>query len=172
VSGFHDVLANIALIVGGTQPDATNERYFYSGVQKGDGSGISGINGCFSAPPFVVNCDPPFGVVLLGTGTDGGDLRGPGQLWQGTLLKTDMVRLQICVGLTDISNQYDTLIGFRDTVPATLAGKMTLNSTANLIDAFPGDYRFAHVTWASTPYQCLEFHIRVRRDVVGQTYTA
>ena len=172
MAGFHDVLANIALIVGGTQPDATNQKYFYSGAQVGDGSGISGIKGCFSAPPLSINCDTPFAVVLLGSGSDGSDFRGGANLYQGTLLKQDFVRLQICTGLSDSENQYDALIGFRDTVPTTLAGKMTLNSTSNVLDAFPQDYKFANVTWAGTEYMCLEFRIRVRRDVAGQTYTA
>lgn len=172
MAGFHDVLANIALIVGGTQPDATNKPYFYSGVQTGDSTGISGIKGCYLGPPESIDCDVPFAVVLLGTGTDGSDFRGGSNLYQGELFKQDYIKLQICVGRTQPQYQFDTLIGYRDTVPTTFAGKMTINSTANVLDVFPQDYRFAEVMWAGTPYMCLEFRLRVRRDVTGQTYTA
>ena len=168
---FSDVFDAISLIVGGTQPDATNKKFFYSGAQVGDSTGIAGIKGCFSAPPLTIDCDTPFAIVLMGTGTDGSDFRGGSNLTQGTLFKQDMVRLQICTGLTDPENQYDVLMDFRDLVPSTLAGKLTLNSTATVFDAFPQDYKFANVTWAATEYMCLEFHIRVRRWV-AQTWTA
>ena len=168
---FSDVFDAIALIVGGTQPDATGQPFFYSGAQKGDSTGISGIKGCYSAPPLSINCDTPFAVVFMGAGTDGSDFRGGSNLTQGTLFKQDMVKLQICTGLTSPNYQYDTLMDFRDTIPNTLAGKLTLNSTATVFDAFPQDYRFANVEWAGTTYMCLEFHIRVRRWV-AQTWTA
>lgn len=168
---FSDVFDAIALIVGGTQPDTVKQPFFYSGAQKGDSTGISGIKGCYSAPPLSINCDTPFAVVLLGTGTDGSDFRGGTVLMQGENFPQDMVRLQICTGLTDPENQYNTLMDFRDVVPATFAGKLSLNSTATVLDAFPQDYKFAHVTWAGTEYMCLEFRIRVRRQIT-QTYSA
>ena len=168
---FSDVFDAIALIVGGTQPDATHQKFFYSGAQVGDSTGISGIKGCYSAPPLSINCDTPFAVVLMGTGTDGSDFKGGDLLTQGTLFKQDYVKLQICTGLTDSENQYDVLMDFRDLIPSTLAGKLTLNSTATVFDAFPQDYKFGNVTWAGTEYQSLEFRIRVRRWV-AQTWTA
>ena len=168
---FSDVFDAIALIVGGTQPDATNQPYFYSGVQKGDGTGIAGIKGCYSAPPENVSCDVPFAVVLMGTGTDGSDFRGGSTLMYGENFPQDMIRLQICVGRTQPEYQYDKLMDFRDLVPATFAGKLQLNATATVLDAFPQDYKFAHVTWGGTEYMCLEFRIRVRRQIT-QTYTA
>lgn len=172
MAGFHDVLANIALIVGGTQPDATNKPYFYSGAQKGDNSEISGIKGCYLGPPETVDCDPPFAVVLLGNGSDGGDFRGSDLLTQGNLFKQDFVRLQVCVGRTQPQYQHDTLIGFRDTVPATFAGKLGINATANVMTVFPQDYRHASVEYGGTEYMCIEFRLRVQRDVVGQTFSA
>src|SRR5579863_9873548 len=97
---FSDVFDAIALLVGGTQPSPTTEPFFYSGAQVGDSSGINGIKGCYSMPPEVINCDPPFGVLLLGTGTDGSDFRGGSILMRGENFKQDLVRLQICVGRT------------------------------------------------------------------------
>ena len=170
MSGFHDVLANIALVVGGTQPNATTEPFFYSGAQKGDSTGISGLTGCYLGPFDVINATPPFAVVMLGSGTAGSDFRGGGGLFQGTLFKQDYVKLQICVGLTEPQKQHDTLIAYVDLVPTAFAAKMTLNSTANMLDAFPEDYRFAQVKWGGTDYMCIEWRIRVRRDVAGQTY--
>ena len=172
MAGLHDVLANVALIVGGTQPDSANKPYFYSGQQKGDSSQITGINGCYLGPPVTVDCDVPFAVVLMDSGSDGSDFRGGSNLYQGTLLKQDLVKLQICVGLTQQQYQMDTLTSFRDLIPTAFAAKMTLNSTANVLDAFPQDYRTGHVTYAGTDYQTLEFRLRVRRDISGQTYTA
>lgn len=168
---FSDVFDAIALIVGGTQPDATAQPFFYSGAQKGDSTGISGIRGCYSAPPLSINCDTPFAVVLMGTGTDGADFRGSGMLMQGENFPVDLVKLQICTGLTDSENQYDALMAFRDLVPSTFAGKLSLNSTATVLDAFPQDYKFGNVTWAGTEYMALEFRIRVRRQIT-QTYAA
>ena len=168
---FSDVFDALALIVGGTQPDATGQPYFYSGVQKGDSTGISGIKGCYSMPPESVNCDVPFAVILLDSGTDGSDFRGGDLLTQGTLFKQDFLKLQICVGRTQPAYQQDTMVDFRDAIPNALAGKLTLNSTATVFDAFPQSYKFGVVTWAGTPYDTLEFRIRVRRWV-AQTWTA
>src|SRR5438132_8563427 len=55
-----DLYNNVALLVGGAQPDAANHPDWWSGT-----GGIAGVVGCFSMPPTLMN-HPITGVTITG----------------------------------------------------------------------------------------------------------
>lgn len=165
---------NIALIVGGTQPDPINHPYFYSGSQVNDGTGLAGVNGCFAAPPSVINCEPPYGILMLRDFTDGGDPSAMERLTYGQLFREDTIQLKLCVpSKTDtFERQYAAVMNLRDLLNNALAAKLTASSSPNVWQAWAYKGRWGHFPWASIDHFALELDILVKRDVLGQTFTA
>lgn len=181
MADFQTVLDNIAFVVGGTAPDATNRPRWFSGRDSADGTGLQpGTNsqgvaypvftGCYSAPPDAIQ-DFPVGIVLPGPFEIRGG-HGTDNYWQGSELNTDDLSLWIVVGRQDAETTFTDLNPYRDLVPAAFAAKMTANSTASILQAMvrsgkPRSLKFGD----QITYDCIEFVVRVSR-LIPRTYTA
>jgi hypothetical protein len=158
MAGYQDVADGIAKVVGGSQPDATNRPRFFSGAQVGDGTGVSGIDFAWSAPPEQIQ-DAPMAIVLPSSFSV---TREP--LTQGQEDNADDFKLLILANRAAPTDIWATLTAFRDTVPAAFRAHMTLFSTANVLQAYvkagkgPG-----HVEWGGQTYLGWDFTIRVLR---------
>ena len=162
------VLDNIAKVVGGSQPDATNRPRWFSGDQVGDGSGLQAVfgpsfKGCYSAPPESIP-DVPVGVVVPGAF----QVRGPEQgdtYVTGFEYNIDDLRLFILLGRVDAETDYANMAQYRDLVPAAFAGHISAFSTANIIQAMVRDGKPVTTNWAGVEYSGIEFTIRVIRAI-------
>lgn len=153
---FQDLLGAVAQVVGGTQPDAVNNPFWYSGFEVGDGTGVAGIKGCMSVPPGAIQ-DTPMAFCM------GSTLRLSEEPRQGIKGYEDMIRIQLFVGRVETSVDYSVLDPFRDLIPAAFDSHMQLFATANVLDAVIIGGNPAALTWASQPYIGWDFHLRVRR---------
>lgn len=173
------VLDNIALTVGGTQPDATGRPRWFSGDQVGDatglqpGAGYPTFKGCYSAPPEAIE-DYPVGIVLMGPfEIRGGD--GREGYMQGVEANYDDVSLWIVMGRQDSETTFTDLNPYRDLVPAIFAAHMTANGIPNVIQAMVRSGKPRSLTFgkgdSAITYDCIEFVIRVHR-MIPRVYTA
>ncbi len=171
---FQDLLDQIALKIGGTQPDVTGNPHFYSGYVKGDATGISGIHGCYSVPPETVQ-EPPLGILLPGSFQVNPD-RPRDLLIQGEEYQIDDVHLLLLVRRNDAKTQYANLNPFRDSVPAALRaatqlGNPSLISGQSLLQVWPSSGRAGVFRWANTQLIGWDFTIRIAR-MIQATYVS
>jgi len=169
---YLDMLDAIGLILGGTAPDSTLQPHFFSGLQVGDGTGLSGLQGCWSVPPAALQ-DAPVALLLPGAfrveGPEQTEVFIPGNEWI-----IDSVRLQVMVSLQDHPTSWAKLAPFRDSVTTLFNSHMRLSSTAWPVQAdgsaFPFtltakviDGRAGLIPYADTEYVGWEMTLRVWR---------
>lgn len=174
MAGFQDLLDNVARVVGGTQPDATNRPRWFSGDQAGDSSGILALygpsfKGCYSAPVEAPQ-DYPVAIVLPGKFEVGGPLNRD-TFWQGEELNVDELRLLVAISKVDLETDFTNLEQYRDLVPAAFAGHMTAFSTNNALQIMVSGGQTRQINWAGQKYDGWEFTIRAIR-MIPQTYTS
>lgn len=160
MTAYLTILDKIGLLVGGTAPDPAGSPHFYSGAQVGDGTGVSGIAGCYSIPPETLP-DPPIAILLPENFT----LQGPahaGQLMQGNEDNEDHIRIWLLLWRNDLPTQYANLVPFRDSVPALFRSHMQLGALIN-IDAFIVAGHTGVMKWAGVEYLGWEFVLRIRQ---------
>jgi hypothetical protein len=154
------VLDRIGLLIGGTQPDPVGSPHFYSGVQVGDGTGVAGIQGCYSIPPETLP-DPPIAVLW----PDKFEAMGPahaGQLMQGNEDNQDDIYLWVLLWRNDLPTQYAAMVQYRDSIPALFRQHMQLGGLVN-IDAFVIAGRTGTMKWENDTYLGWEFTLRIRQ---------
>lgn len=157
-----DVLDHLARVVGGTV--SSTIAHFYSGAQAADGTGVTGLKGCWSQSPNTIT-QTPIGIVLPGPFTD--SLLGG----QGKEEADDQVKLLILVAKYDPKSQFGVLTPYRDSVSAAFRSHMQGFAIPDVIDCFvtagtPGIH-----SWGNIEYLAWDFTIRVRR-LLSVTYTA
>jgi len=160
---YLDILNRIGLLIGGSQPNAAESPYFYSGVQVGDGTGVQGIQGAYSIPPETLP-DPPVALVL----PDGFELGGTGHrevLMQGNEYNEDEIKIWLLLWRNDAPTQFSSLVPFRDLIPALFRGHMQLNGLTDT-DAFVVRGHVSVMRWAGIDYLGWEFILRVRQVLV------
>lgn len=145
-----DILGAIAKIVGGAQPDATGNPYWYSGA-----GGIAGINGCYSVPPETIQVVPVGVVVAHEFETE---------YYPGHTMDKDMVRLLVLVRRNDSRTQTGLLNPFRDSVPDAFFNVMRLNNATNVWQALVKRGRTAVIPWGAIDYLGWEFEIDIDRN--------
>jgi hypothetical protein len=154
-----DVLDHIARVVGGTV--SAVDPHFFSGPLAaggaGDGTGISGLTGCYSAAPAGIGSVPvgillpsPFKAELMS---------------QGEEENTDEVRLLILVASADTENNIAQLMPYRDSVPAAFRSHMRAFTMPNTGWAFVSAGDAGVHTWGGVDYFAWTFTIRVHRDM-------
>lgn len=172
---YQDMLDAVGLILGGTQAVDGNGgliAHFYSGVKAADGTGLTGIQGCWSSPPNVP-MDTPVALLLPGPfkveGPEHPEIFIPGNEWNA-----DTIRLQILVSNQDLPTSWALLAPFRDSVATLFNSHMRLSSTAwpvlsdgsafpftltaKVVDGHPG-----LIPYAETEYVGWEMTLRVWR---------
>ncbi len=147
-------LNNIAKIVGGTQPDATKNPYFYSGARVGDGTGVAGIKGCYSRPPFVVE-EAPCGIVFTGRFRSTLDINLERQ--------DEGYRLVVLVKKVDSRSDFAILNKFRDSIPAAFRGHITLLGAQDVVMTLVSDGRAIGMEYAGEKWWAWEYTVSVLR---------
>ena len=162
MSTFQDVLNDIALVIGGTK-QASPPPGFYSGAKQGDGTGVSGLNGCYSMAPFDFEVPPPVAILLPGPFRN--------ELYaQGYEDNLDHVRLLVLVAKVDMATDLALLTPFRDTIPAALRAHFQADQIAGATPLTPEPlYVFlrsgkpARLEYPSNLWWGWDFDIEVRR---------
>jgi hypothetical protein len=170
VAGLTDYFDSIARVVGGSAPDVANRPRWFSGVDSADGTGITGLNGCYSGPQQQF-LNPPVGVVMsVRNGLDN-PLRDV--LTQGNEFRAATFTLYILDTIDDQETQFGIISAFPDLVYSAFAGHVGLFGLANAYQSSviedDGPKKFI---WNSKEFIAWEFKIRVLRDFYGRTYTA
>jgi hypothetical protein len=170
VAGLTDVFDAVAQVVGGSAPDATNRPRWFSGVDSADGTGIAGINGCYSGPQQQY-FNPPVGVVMSVRQRLANPIRDT--LTQGTELREADFSLYILDATDDQETQFGIISAFPDLVYSAFASHVGLFSLSNeyqaAVVADDGPKKFS---WSGKDFIAWEFTIRVLRDFYGRTYSA
>lgn len=171
------MLNAVAQVVGGTQPNAAQssvatalQPYWFSGIDTGDNTGVSGIAGCFSIPTESLNNTPV--AIVLPDAFAPQDLGG-GQVFprQGKKYREDTVHLRVMTGHSDLQTQMATLVGFADSVPTAFDTHMTLFNSTGVDTADCSAGVFLEVEWpVGTVYMALQFVLKIRRSI-PVTYT-
>lgn len=163
---YSNILAAVAQVVGGNQPDPTGKPNWFSGRDKGDSSGVASLAGCWWPPPEVL-ADTPVAIVLP----------GPSRLlqafpMQGHKQVEDAVHVRVLAGHADLPTMLSLIAVFHDSIPAAFDTHMTLLGQPNVLAANCGDQEFLdEASWGGTVYIGLELVVRVER-VIPVTYTA
>jgi hypothetical protein len=165
---FQDLRDAAARVVGGSAPDLVNRPRWFSGQDAGDGTGVAGMIGCYSAAQAnldVAGSSPvggAIGMVLNGPGNlhypASTDSLGPSQEYS-----FDNLRLLVLISRQDPEIE-DALIGpFRDLVPAAFRAHTTLFNTVNVNQAAPSAWRPIALTYGNGKFIGWDFTIRVFR---------
>jgi hypothetical protein len=183
MADFLTLVDNVARVIGGTAPDATNRPRFFSGDQAGDstglapGAGYPTFKGCYSVPPDFIP-DVPCGIILVGPFENVGP-KSPDVYTQGVEHAIDNLRLIILISRQDAETTFANLAPYRDLVPAAFAAKMTAFSTANVLQIMcragkPGTFFLGGAPppqGSGIAFDGLEFQIRVIRSI-SRTYVS
>lgn len=164
---YLDLLAAVARIVGGTQPDAAGQPYWFSGHDAGDASGVAGLAGCWSVPTETLGATP-VGLVLPGPWRP--DSTMPAFPTQGHKFSEDEVHVRVMVGHDSEQALMARLVNFRDSVPPVFDAHMQLLNTAGVASAWCNEGDFQEVMWGGNVYFALVFVVRVQRGL-SVTYT-
>lgn len=166
MSTYQDILDSVALVAGGTRQSAPPYGFF-SGANANDGSGIAGLNGCYSQPPINFTQRTPIGIVVPES------FRATLNL-QGYEENIDRVRLLILHNDMDLATSLAILEPFRDLVPAAFRQHMQLSPTnlsgAATLDSpplytFVTDGRLIDNEWQGETYLSWSFTIELRREI-------
>jgi hypothetical protein len=169
MAGFQaDVLDRLARVVGGTV--SATDAHFFSGDKAADGSGVSGLKGCWSEPPDNLQ-STPIAYIEIGPFTDA--LLGG----QGKEDAEDEVRIYVLVAPTTLKQQMGVLTPFRDSVPAAFRAHMqgtdknNLDPIPDILDCFITKGSPGIKTYGGTDYLAWDFTCRVRR-LLSVSYSA
>lgn len=156
-----DVLDKIARIVGGTV-SANNPTFFSGALNGNDGTGVTGLTGCYSAAPDNIQAFP-VGIVMSTKFT--ADLAG-----QGSEKNEDHVRLVVLVSKETTEDKLPLLTPYRDSVPAAFRAHMGGFGSPGAIDFYVTAGDQIVQTWSLDDYLAWDFTVRVRR-LLTVTYT-
>jgi hypothetical protein len=164
---FDALLAAVARAVGGTQPSAALstvpaplQPYWYSGRDAADGTGVSGVVGCFSLPVATIDATP---VAMVLPGPWRPDQSMPTYPMQGHKFTEDDIHVRVMVGHDDETAQMARLVNFRDTVPPAFDAHMQLFNTLDVAAAWCNEGDFIEVLWSGNVYFAMQFIVRVQR---------
>lgn len=169
MAGIQDLLDGVAQVVGGTAPDAVNRPRWFSGAQTADGTGISGLNGCYSAPISSVDNAP---VAYVMPGRDQLINPRPDVLTYGTELRRHDCRLRLLVPGNDPETQIAVLTPFIDQVHTLMAAHQTLFGTATVYQVTVPEGDFVAVTIGNETYMAYQFIVAVYRNFQGRAYAS
>lgn len=162
MSNYVDLLNDMALVIGGTAVSAP-PLGFYSGAQAGDGTGVSGLKGCYSIAPLAILNELPVGILVPRSFT-------ATLMQQGYEENKERIQLLILAAKVDQATDLNILYPFRDTVPAQLrahmqadqiSGATSLTPEPLLVFAVSG--RMGQVIWNGINYYGWSFDIDVLR---------
>ena len=155
-----------ARVVGGTAPDLTNRPRWFSGVDSGDSTGVSGMVGCYSVAKASLSVagggavGSAVGMVLNGPGNlhypASADSLGPSQEFTFHNL-----RLLVLLERGELETEDALMTPFLDSVRAAFRAHTTLFATANVNQAVPSAWRPIALQWGGQPFIGWEFTIRV-----------
>jgi hypothetical protein len=168
---YQDLLNAVARVVGGTQPSTgqssvgtdaegfNRQPYWFSGVDTGDSTGVTGLVGCFSLPMSSLDATP-VGMVLPGPWK-------PEQPFptQGRKFLEDQVHVRVMTGHDAIGAQMAMLVNFRDLVETAFNQHMQLFGTAGVLAAKCESGDFVEVDLGGTTYLAVEFYVNVQRGL-------
>lgn len=163
---LQDVRDACARVVGGTAPDLTNRPRWFSGVDSADGTGVSGMVGCYSAARGAISVagggavGSAVGMVLNGPGNlhypASVDSLGPSQEFTFHNL-----RLLVLVPRSEIETEDAAVTPFLDSVRAAFRAHTTLFNTAQVNQAVPSAWRPIAIKWGGDQFIGWDFTIRV-----------
>lgn len=161
-----DLRDAMARVVGGTAPDPARRPRWFSGNETGDGTGVAGIIGCYSAIQAQL--------AAAGGGTVGGAiamvLNGPGNLHYPASSDSlgpsqeytfDELKLLVLIPRGDPETEDALITPFRDSVPAAFRAHTTLFNLANVNQAVPSAWRPVALTYGDGRFIGWDFTIRV-----------
>ena len=151
-----DVLDHIARVVGGTV--SSSFTHWFSGAEAGDGSGVSGLKGCWSQAPNIITQTP---VALVEAGPFTAELLGG----QGKEGNEDQVKIIVLVAKYDLKSQIGVLTPYRDSIPAAFRSHMQAFAAPDVLDAFITAGTPGIRGWGGLEYLAWEFTCRVRRHL-------
>lgn len=157
MSAYGNLLIAVAKVVGGNQPDAAGKPYWYSGKDKGDGSGVSGLAGAWWPAPEIVQ-DTPVALILP----------GPGKLLQpfphqGQKQIEDNIHVRVMVGHADLQTMLLMVVDFHDLVMSAFDTHMQLFGSTGVSSANCGPPQVLEVEWGGSSYAALEFVVKTVR---------
>lgn len=152
---YQAILDQVARVVGGSQPDPSGNIWWFSGKQTGDGTGIAGLEGCYSVPPDSIET-VPVGVVIAHEFET--------THYMSHKADVDRVRLQILVRTNDTRTQIANLNPYRDSVPAAFEQHMQLNASANVWQVLVKSGKTGVFSWGAQNYLGWEFDLTIYRD--------
>lgn len=156
-----DVLDRVARVVGGTV--TSGDAHFFSGDKNANGTGISGLKGCYSVWPSNVQSTP---CAIVAPGPFTAELTG-----QAKEFNSDNVRIILLVAPFDPKAQMAQLTPFRDLVPAAFRAHMWATDASHadpipdIIDAWIVSGNAGTHVVGGTEYLAWEFVCRVRREL-------
>lgn len=153
-----DVLDHLAKVVGGTV--TTTDPHFFSGAIVGDGSGIAGLTGCYSAAPGGIGVPP---VAILLPSRFQATMRA-----QGDEDNVEEVRLLLLVATADNESELALLNPFRDLVPAAFRSHMRAFAMPNNGYCFVSAGESGVHEWGGQEYFAWNFTLTVQRDLPVQ----
>jgi hypothetical protein len=112
---------NLALLIGGPQPDAANHPDWWAGA-----GGVAGVVGCFSVPPSMIQ-NPVTKANI--TGVFGIIRRSPFTARRGGVeVRHEMLRLRLLIQATGgVPSAEAIILPYADIIPDTLRGSMMLD---------------------------------------------
>lgn len=159
-----DVLDVMARIIGGTV-SAVNPTFFsgpLANAGAGDGTGITGLTGCYSAAPDSLQSFP-VAIVL-------GDKFTAELASEGEEDNVDNVRVLLLIAPFVSESQTVLLTPYRDSVPVAFRARMQGFTGPNAMDFFVTSGQQGVYSWAAGAEQYIgwEFIVRVRRMLAVQ----
>jgi hypothetical protein len=165
---YQDLRDSIARVVGGTAPDVVNRPRWYSGSEVGDGTGVAGMIGCYSAAQAALSAagsgpvGGAVGMVLNGPGNlhfpASADSLGPSQKYQ-----FDNPRLLILISRGDPETEDALITPFVDLIPAAFEAHTTLFNAPNVNQVAANTWRFIALTYGTDKFIGWDFTLRVFR---------
>lgn len=160
-TGFQLILNAIAQVVGGTA--LATVPHFYSGQRAADGTGVSGLAGCWSTDPPNPG-KTPVGIVIPDQFT--AELASQGEETQNDTLKLYILVAPYTGGPYDLPQ----LTPYRDTVPAVFRSHMSALNSAGVLWSWIGGGRLRLYQVGGTEYLAWEFTVELERSL-SVTYT-
>lgn len=183
MGSYLDLLGAIARVVGGTQPtlpqlqagqngigedlDAAaktalqtkQQPYWYSGSDAGDGSGVTGLAGCYALPTEDLGATP-VGMVLPNAWVP-----WEKEPFQGRKNRIDDIRVRIMIASGDLMALTAQLVDYADLVPTAFDAHAQLFATLNVGYGECSTGRFLELSWGGKVYFALEFTVATLRSI-------
>ncbi|MGH8304874.1 MAG: hypothetical protein ACRETG_04625 [Steroidobacteraceae bacterium] len=183
MGSYLDLLSATAKVVGGTQPtlaqmqagangigqdqdpavklatQTAQQPFWFSGSDVGDGSGVTGIVGCYSLPCEVWG-SLPVGMVIPHQW-----MPLEAQPFQGSKDRLDDYRVRVLVGNGSLEVLMAQLVDYSDSVPAAFDTHAQLFASMGVGYGDCSRGIFLELNWGGKVYLALEFTLTIYRSI-------